>query len=307
MALPTGGDFLWDGPLNEFITQLDTKANTVTTNFNVHVTAFDPHSVLPSAASAADAKISAHAQAADPHGDRAWALTKFLQLSAPNVVYMGNGDVTRKPLELRIPAGSRAGAPNTFEVSRNTGTDAVPVWTSHVFVDQFGQFTIWNSNLAQVPFTLKALGTPTANQMEVLDSGSVARVWIDSVFRLRSSNNGKTFTLNSVGNNVVGVLPVRIYNDTLVQLAIRSVRISCAVAPTGTTVIVDIFKNGTTIFTDQTKRPVIAVGALTSGRIAFPITNVIQTVESGDVLTASITQIGSTLPGTNMVVQIEAY
>jgi len=58
----------------------------------------------------------------------------------------------------------------------------------------------------------------------------------------------------------------RLYNDTGTTLTIAAVRASVGTPPT-TGVVVDINRNGQSIFTDPADQPVIAVGAYTSGRI----------------------------------------
>ena len=55
----------------------------------------------------------------------------------------------------------------------------------------------------------------------------------------------------------------RLYNDTGVTLSIAALRASVGTPPT-TAVVVDLNRNGQSIFTDPADRPVIAVGAYTS-------------------------------------------
>jgi hypothetical protein len=94
----------------------------------------------------------------------------------------------------------------------------------------------------------------------------------------------------------------RLYNDTSAAWTILSVRASVGTAPTGSSLIVDVNVNGTTIFTTQGNRPTIAIAGNTSGRI----TNMnITTVAAGSYLTIDIDQVGSTTSGSNLVVQIE--
>lgn len=83
---------------------------------------------------------------------------------------------------------------------------------------------------------------------------------------------------------------------------ISGVRASVGVAPAGASVIVDVNKNGTTIFTTQANRPTIAAAANTSGNV----TNMdVTTVAAGEYLTIDIDQIGSTTAGSDLTVQIE--
>ena len=77
---------------------------------------------------------------------------------------------------------------------------------------------------------------------------------------------------------------------------------SVGVAPTGADLIVDINKNGTTIFTTQANRPTIAIGGFDSGRVEnMDVTS----LADGDYLTADIDQVGSTVAGQDLQVFIE--
>lgn len=77
---------------------------------------------------------------------------------------------------------------------------------------------------------------------------------------------------------------------------------SVGVAPTGAAILVDINKNGTTIFTTQGNRPTIAASGFASGRVANMD---VATLADGDYLTADIDQVGSTIPGQDILVFIE--
>jgi hypothetical protein len=94
----------------------------------------------------------------------------------------------------------------------------------------------------------------------------------------------------------------RLYNDTSTAWTILSVRASVGTSPTGSSLIVDVNVNGATIFTTQANRPTIAAASSTSGKI----TNMnVTTVASGAYLTIDVDQVGSTIPGTDLTVQVE--
>lgn len=80
---------------------------------------------------------------------------------------------------------------------------------------------------------------------------------------------------------------------------ITSVRASVGTAPAGSSVIVDVHKNGTTIFTTQANRPAVAIAANTA--VATPD---VTAVAAGDYFTVDIDQIGSTTAGADLTVQI---
>lgn len=84
-----------------------------------------------------------------------------------------------------------------------------------------------------------------------------------------------------------------------IALEIQHARLSVSTAPTGADLIVDINKNGTTMFTTQANRPRIAAGAYTESATTAPD---VVSVAAGDRLTVDIDQVGSTVAGSNLVV-----
>lgn len=106
-----------------------------------------------------------------------------------------------------------------------------------------------------------------------------------------------TFTKNGVLFTDTGTLRLPI--DA--SYTIIGVRLMVGTAPTGASVIVDVNKNGTTIFTTQANRPTIAVSANAGGPGATP--NVTSLV-AGDYLTVDIDQVGSTVAGSDLTVSI---
>lgn len=70
-------------------------------------------------------------------------------------------------------------------------------------------------------------------------------------------------------------------------------------APTGTPVIVDVNRNGSTVFTTQANRPTIPVGANATSVSATP--NVVS-FATGDYLTVDVDQVGSGTAGADLVV-----
>jgi hypothetical protein len=91
------------------------------------------------------------------------------------------------------------------------------------------------------------------------------------------------------------------YNDTGRTLTIASVRASVGTAPTGASIIVDVNKNGTTIFGTQSARPTIAASGFTNKTTGHTVT----TIADGDYFTVDVDQVGSSVAGANLTVQIE--
>ena len=97
------------------------------------------------------------------------------------------------------------------------------------------------------------------------------------------------------GTITVGTGKARFYLEK--SYVFESVRISVNTAPTGATIIVDVNKNGTTIFTTQGNRPVISASAFTGTSTNPDVT----TFASGDYITFDVDQIGSTVAGADLV------
>jgi len=113
-----------------------------------------------------------------------------------------------------------------------------------------------------------------------------------------------TGTINHVmgwfvgGDLEVGVIRVR--NHAPRAGTVQNVTASVYEAPTGTSVIVDIHKNGTTIFTDQNKRPTIPAGSTSDLSSVPDITSFV----INDEFIAYIDQVGSSGTGADLQVQM---
>lgn len=70
---------------------------------------------------------------------------------------------------------------------------------------------------------------------------------------------------------------------------------------TGATFIVDVNKNGTTLYTTQTRRPTIAISA-SPAKSTETATADVRTLAAGDLITVDIDQIGSTIAGSDLSV-----
>jgi hypothetical protein len=82
---------------------------------------------------------------------------------------------------------------------------------------------------------------------------------------------------------------------------IVNARVMVGTAPTGADIVVDINKNGSTIFTTQANRPRITAGTNSSGASATPD---ITALAANDYLTVDIDQIGSGTPGSDLSVVV---
>lgn len=92
----------------------------------------------------------------------------------------------------------------------------------------------------------------------------------------------------------------RLYNATGQSITISKVFLSVGTAPVGASIIVDIHKNGTTIFTTQANRPAISASAYTGYSTSIDVT----TWADGEYLTMDVDQIGSSTPGSDLTAHI---
>lgn len=107
------------------------------------------------------------------------------------------------------------------------------------------------------------------------------------------------FTVPSTLN--VGIGKARFYAPQ--SLTVTNVRASVGTAPTGSSVIVDVLKNGSTIFTTSGNRPTILVGTFLDSSSVPDIAQA--TLVTNDYLVISIVQVGSSVAGSDLTVQLE--
>lgn len=93
--------------------------------------------------------------------------------------------------------------------------------------------------------------------------------------------------------------PLRIYVAR--DCTISSVRASVGTPSSGAPIVVDVNRNGTSIFTNQANRPSIAAGAYTD----LSGTPDVVALAAGDYLTIDVDSVGSTVTGSHLTVQVE--
>lgn len=109
------------------------------------------------------------------------------------------------------------------------------------------------------------------------------------------SGGPKTAMFKLSGVLVTGTGATRLYNDTGAAWTVGSIRASVETAPSGGSVVVDVHKNGTTLFTTQANRPTITTGNTTSGKVT---TMDVTSVADGDYLTVDVDT--ATSPAANL-------
>lgn len=117
---------------------------------------------------------------------------------------------------------------------------------------------------------------------------------------VEAGSTSSLLTYTVPGTLVAGVGTIRL--PIPVALVIESVIVSVATAPTGADILVDVHKNGTTIFSTQGDRPSIAAGTNVSS-VKTPTSAT--SLAPGDYLTIDVDQIGSTEAGADLVVVIK--
>jgi opacity protein-like surface antigen len=195
------------------------------------------------------------------------------------------------------------------------GVNAVPVWTEVAVPISVGTHTLefasslnpsWWVNLMIDDISIPKLATYNQHIFEhsglpaaVGNSGKMLTVKEDmSGIEYKSiPKGGISFFVPgdlSTGQNKVGfVCPCAM---TIVKCIAK-----VTTAPTDASLIADIHKNGTTIFTTQANRPTIAAAGTSVTTVAPDIT----TLAEGDLVTIDIDQIGSTVAGQNLALVVE--
>ncbi len=156
------------------------------------------------------------------------------------------------------------------------------------------------NNLAQGLPTYESTRTYAADriiesvgiQYKSLVSSNIGNTPVSSPTKWEEIKGGTsdiTFTID--GSSVTGEDQISFLIPE--AITVTNVFIQVDTAPTGATLIVDINKNGTTIFTTQSKRPEIAI----SGTSDTSDTPDVTAFAQNDVLSISVDQIGSTIGG----------
>ena len=120
--------------------------------------------------------------------------------------------------------------------------------------------------------------------------------WPGSAIFLRTT---QVATFSSTGVLAVKSGGTRYYYEQ--AATIQQIRASVGTAPSGSSIIIDVRKNGTSIF-PLSPKPTIISGTNTA--TATPDTT---SLSAGDYLTVDITQIGSITPGADLSVEIKGY
>lgn len=108
----------------------------------------------------------------------------------------------------------------------------------------------------------------------------------------------EAYTFAVTGTIAVATGKSRIYLEH--DYVVETVRAAVHTAPAGAALVVDVNKNGTTIYTDQANRPSIAVGT----NSATGNNPAVTTLAAGDYLTVDVDQVGSATAGADLTVTV---
>jgi hypothetical protein len=81
---------------------------------------------------------------------------------------------------------------------------------------------------------------------------------------------------------------------------ITTVMVSVGSAPAGTPIVVDVLKNGTSVYNVPTNRPSIPI----NGHVSSPSTPDVTALAVGDYLTVNLAQVGSAVPGSDLCIVV---
>ena len=171
-----------------------------------------------------------------------------------------------------------------------------------------GRATAGAGNAEELTGTQVAAILPTVAQGQaglvpsIASTPSASRVLSETGWKAEAGaaySGSETFGV--AGSVSVRTGAIRVYNDSGRTRTIVSARASVGTAPTGASLIVDVHKNGTTIFGTQANRPTIAVSTNTNKSTGHTVT----TWADGEYLTVDVDQVGSTVAGSDLAVTVE--
>ncbi len=124
--------------------------------------------------------------------------------------------------------------------------------------------------------------------------------WLDGTSTLRAESQLEPIdpaVFSRAGTLIVTAGSGRHY--VLRACKILGVVAAVGTAPTGASILIDVNKNGTTVFTTQANRPAIAAAAT---KVASPAVPDVTVLAAGDLLSVDIDQVGSSVAGADLSV-----
>lgn len=118
------------------------------------------------------------------------------------------------------------------------------------------------------------------------------------------NRNAAPTVISKAGAQTAVALPERVYNPYANALRIAKVIVSLGTAPAGSTFVVDVKVNGTSVFAGAGTRAIVATGANTGSAVPDKTDTDTALVKPGQYVTAEVTQIGSGTAGSDLRVTI---
>lgn len=308
----TGPRTLMSGRLGLVLQEVQQQAATTAAQLAPHLGASNPHSTATGdlvdvdPAPPGDGQIlvfDADTGRYVPTSATGLDPTGFVKVIGGSTIQVPNGDTTTVSQTIRVPAGDRAAAVNTFEVFWNAGTDGAPNWQLVTALGPYGELRVRPSSASRVAVRVQQHnGSQAANLAEYADHTGVVMSWVDAQGRMRAPNLGITPSwAMDTASAVVG--EYRWYNPTGTALTLRGFLISCGgTVGAGGDTIINPKLDGAALYSSG-NRPRLAAGARTSGLVTALSTTV---WPAGSYLTVDVDSVPGT-PPTKVHIQAVAY
>lgn len=194
-------------------------------------------------------------------------------------------------------SGFRNGTTGTQRLqSDSTGQTWARYWTGAAW----GAFSLYVDSQDFAAKGSVQVGTANNTFAELLvgTAGQTQIVDLATATGLKYASIAEPYIFAVTGALTVATGKSRIYMEA--AYAVETIRAAVNTSPAGASVLVDVNKNGTTLFTTQANRPTIAAAGNLSTVLAPDVT----TFAAGDYLTVDVDQIGSTTAGSDLTVTV---
>lgn len=183
----------------------------------------------------------------------------FVKVVGGSIVRIPDGDTTTIGEELRAPSGTRTG--NLMQFAYNTGSNGAPVWSLGSYVSPYGELRARATDDARIPFRVERRASgATADLLQVVSEVGAVLAWINSKGLVRAPNLGRSVSFTSTGAVTANPGKFSWWNETGVDLTLRSIRFTLDTAGS-TTSTFDVNDNGSTLY--PTGKPTLGSGVTT--------------------------------------------
>lgn len=92
-----------------------------------------------------------------------------------STIRIPDGDTTTQALNIKVPAGDRASAPDTFAFYYNNGSDAAPDWQRTGYFNEYGEFRVVPSSPVRVPVRIRLHRDQSGDALQVTDLNNIPK------------------------------------------------------------------------------------------------------------------------------------